>query len=206
MIRSRMLLPLLMMSVMVTTSMAQESKAPAVLPRFSIVAIGDFDAEWVQALAVYVKDSLGVAATSRLVTDVEEPQGPAIAKELLGRFPAADENELRLFLVDAPRLVDEPAINLLFAQRAAVINAAAWTPAPVDHIALDVWRARVDRQFVFAGGRLLGMPACALPLCALHDDISAAGTEIKARGLCPPCSDRLREKLGLPAVVPVDQP
>jgi len=205
MFRALMLLSLLM-SAMVPASMAQDDKAPASLPHISILAVGDFDAEWVQALSAYVTDSLGVGATSRLVADAAEPQGPAVAQEVLGRFPASGENEIRLFLVDVPRLVDEPAINLLFAQRAAVINAAAWTPAPVDHIAPDVWRARVDRQFIFAGGRLLGMPACPLPLCALHDDISAAGTEIKARGPCPPCGDRLREKLGLPAVVPVAQP
>lgn len=205
MFRALMLLPLLM-SMMVPALMAQDDKTPAGLPHISILAVGDFDAEWVQALSAYVTDSLGVAVTSRLVADAAEPQGHAVAQELLGRFPASDENEIHLFLVDVPRLVDEPAINLLFAQRAAVINAAAWTPALVDNVALDVWRGRVDRQFIFAGGRLLGMPACPFPSCVLHDDISAAGTEIKARGPCPPCSDRLREKLGLPAVVPVAQP
>lgn len=197
---------LLLLSSLVPDSMAQEQAIVKPVPHIRVTVLGDFDTEWVQALATYITDTLCVQATSRLIADAPEPSGTTIAHDLLGRFPATDENEIRLFLVDAPRLVDEPAINLLFAQDAAVINAAAWTPAPADHIAVDVWRARLDREFIFTAGRLLGMPACSLPLCALHDDISAGGIDLKARGPCPPCSDRLKEKLGIPTLLPSAHP
>jgi hypothetical protein len=64
----------------------------------------------------------------------------------------------------------------------------------------EIMARNVEREACFAGARLLGMPPCPMPLCALCEN-----PEDKGRNLCPPCQGKLKELLQSKSIEPLQR-
>lgn len=193
-------LSIIALLVLVAAGVHAQAETSGDNPVILVLATEEADSAWLTGLKQYVADELLVPVQLGHLVVPSATNNEDTVQQLLAANPAPQPNVIRLIVLDDPLLGIESRLRMVDAERAAIVNLAAWKPAvlPDGSSAVDEWRGRADRQFIHAGGRLLGMPVCPLPLCVLQDDMQEITLDQCSRGLCPPCREQLRARLGLP--------
>jgi hypothetical protein len=195
------ILSVIALLVLVAAGVDAQAEASRETPAILVLAPAEADSAWLAGLKQYIADELLVTVQLGQLAVPSLTNNEDIVQHLLAANTASQPHVIRLIVLDDPSLGIESRLHIVDGERAAIVNLAAWKPAaPQDSsLTIDVWRGRADRQFIHAGGRLLGMPVCPLPLCVLQDNMHESTLDQCSRGLCPPCRDQLRVLLGLPA-------
>ena len=178
-------------------SLAQQPE----LSKIQIVAAGEIGHRWERQILEHVRENLWIQ------TDIHRID--AVTNGVVSQMPSfcldtpATSNTVTVCIVDGP--VPEcganvGAFDLYPEKQCGVVWASCLKPVAEagDADADGVWLARIQKQTGFVAARLLGHHECPFWLCVMHTDASMDDLDSKARGLCPPCLDEMRSRLGLP--------
>jgi predicted Zn-dependent protease len=92
-----------------------------------------------------------------------------------------------------------PVVTYSEKRGSAVVNIAMLDAA--EEITEQGRVARIERAAMYAVGRLVGMPACLNPYCALSEYVHVQKNKVLGRNYCPHCSDRVAAGLKAVGVV-----
>lgn len=125
------------------------------------------------AIAVKENELVAIAtAVSEMRTNREQ-----LVLLLAGNCPATDKS---LFFINGVAAVNLNALKLNDMSTSA---------------AREIYARRLEKESVNGLARMLYMPPCPFPQCALYEYTSVDELDKKARGLCPPCSEKLQEMI-----------
>ena len=106
-------------------------------------------------------------------------------------------NDLALVaLINIPEKVDLREA-IVVSKRTALINVWSLRPATYDDSGRERHLRRVETETMGAVARLLGLPPCPFPRCALSEWKTEAELDLKSRNLCPPCGDKAERIINL---------
>ncbi|MBT3192300.1 MAG: hypothetical protein HN341_07065 [Verrucomicrobia bacterium] len=111
-------------------------------------------------------------------------------EEQLKAFSAmrSERDALVVVLVNTPAS-SAPAVVYSVRLGCAVVNTAVI--AAIDGLTDQGRLARIERAAMYGLGRLVGMPACLNPFCALSEYEHVQKDKIPGRNYCPNCCDRV---------------
>ena len=175
------------------TVLGQEKAAKAAAdtsPGIAVVVVGVADDALAAAAAKALKETfhvpVSVKPTQQVLTDNSEKQAQLLAK-LMGK----DD----LCLVALMTVPEEVKFRdyALDSKRVALLN--VWALKTGDGSKKDVYEKRVEKESIRMIGKVLGLPVCPLPVCAMC--VAASDKDLDAKGvtLCPPCSSKAEKAI-----------
>lgn len=191
------MLALAMLFAFAKPGLAQQAE----FPKIQIVAAGEIGQRWESQIREHVQENLWVQSDIRRID--------AVTNGLVSQMPACclaspeASNTVTVCIVDGPVPAcgaHVGAFDLFPEEHCGVVWASCLKPSAEagDADADGVWLARIQKQTAFVAARLLGQHECPFWLCIMHTDETMDDLDSKARGLCPPCRDEMRSRLGLP--------
>ena len=154
---------------------------------------GGVDTALLERVRAFVAESCMVPIRS--ATMQELPQGDAKTQaDAIGKVvgPGA---VCTVLLAD---LADGSADSVMEGSSIGIVNIgrlrSADKPADTDE-AKEAFARLVDKNTMRMVGRLIGLPLCPFPRCAMLDDDSPEMLELRSRNFCPPCQGKAEELL-----------
>lgn len=171
---------------------AVAGEAETATPVLVLLSIGGVDAELQQRVANYIEEQYLVRTVRRPAVPTAAGSAAELKRQLVDH--AAADAAYLLALFNAPSIEEE---ILVFSQeRCAAVNMTALRPeASAKDADEEVFARRVERESLRAIARLVGMPPCPFPRCALREHRTMQELDSNSRNPCPPCLTRIRKRL-----------
>jgi predicted Zn-dependent protease len=174
------------------TLVGQEKAKEAVdtTPGIAVVVVGVADDALAAAAAKAIKEMFRVPVRvkpmQQALADSPEKQAKSLSK-LMGK-----EDLCLVALFTVPENVKFKDYQLA-SKHVALLN--VWALKSGDGSKKDVYEKRVEKESLRMVGKLIGLPVCPLPICAMSQSANDQALDAKGVTLCPPCISKAQEAI-----------
>jgi hypothetical protein len=184
------MLSVLLVSSWTVVGQEKAKEAADTAPGIAVVVVGVADDAASAAAAKAIKDVYGVSVrvkpTQQALADTPEKQAKSLSK-LTGK---EDLCLVALFTVPEDVKFKDYALD---SKHVALLN--VWALKSGDGSKKDVFEKRVQKESIRMVGRLIGLPICPLPICAMSQSANDQALDTKGVTLCPPCISKAQDAI-----------